>query len=266
MKVIEAKTLAEAWLGGSTYLESLGDWADLTMLLHVSQPAFVRPQDREVANRLNKFLCDHGGFSNHTVAETIFPGYEYRQRGVDGVFKTYPDEIYPKLQKHPAHRWGTYAYRLLRRKALNGNLYNPLEDCIKKMRDKTRKYAVYEINLYDDVLDRQHRMGGPCLSHISFKVEPNSKLQLTAIYRLHYYVQRAYGNLLGLARLQAFVAEQVGLTIGSLVCHSTRAELEVGQHGQAKWNKGEVRSLLARCVEAAGDSSITATEARDESA
>lgn len=104
-------------------------------------------------------------------------------------------------------------------------------------------------------------MGGPCLSHISFKAERGGKLHLTAVYRLHYYVQRAYGNLLGLARLQTFVAEQAGLTVGSLVCHSTRAELEVGRHGQAKWTKREVDSLISRGLE------ISSTaDARDTSA
>lgn len=260
MKVIEAKTIAEAWLGGSSYLRGLPDWADLTVLLHVSEPTLVRKQDREVANILDSFLRDHGAFSNHTVAETIFPGYEYRHRGVQGVYENYPDTIYPKLKEHPAHRWGTYAYRLLRRQSAGGEMYNPLKDCIKKMCDKTRKSSVYEINLYDDMTDRHHRMGGPCLSHISFKAERGGRLHLTAVYRLHYYVQRAYGNLLGLARLQTFVADQAGLTVGSLVCHSTRAELEVGRHGQAKWTKREVDSLIGRGLEISGTA-----DARDKS-
>ena len=74
--------------------------------------------------------------------------------------------------------WGTYAYRLLRRRDENAKEYNPLEFCIQKMKDRARKRAAYEVGLgfgfdlatYDDDDDRGDRMGGPCLSHLSFKV------------------------------------------------------------------------------------------------
>lgn len=85
MKVIEAKTIAEAWLGGAPYLRGLPDWADLTVLLHVSDPALVRKHDREVANILDSFLRDHGSFSNHTVAEQ-FPLVMSIATGVCRVF------------------------------------------------------------------------------------------------------------------------------------------------------------------------------------
>ena len=47
----------------------------------------------------------------YTVSETIFPGAEYRRRGLHGVFDFYPEEVYPAIKKHPSIRWGTYAYR-----------------------------------------------------------------------------------------------------------------------------------------------------------
>ena len=67
------------------------------------------------------------------------------------------------------------------------------------------------------------------------------------MYRSHYYMNRAYGNLLGLARLQSFVAEQAELVLGPLVCHSTMAVLEHGR--QVGWLKGDVTPLLSRCRE-----------------
>jgi hypothetical protein len=49
---------------------------------------------------------------------------------------------------------------------------------------------------------------------------------LTAIYRSHYYIERALGNILGLAQLLTFVAAEVGVDVGSLVCHSTYAVID----------------------------------------
>lgn len=46
------------------------------------------------------------------------------------------------------------------------------------------------------------------------------------MYRNQYYVARAYGNLLGLSRLQAFIAGELGLGVGELVCHATHAHLD----------------------------------------
>lgn len=70
---------------------------------------------------------------------------------------------------------------------------------------------------------------------------------LTAFYRSHFYVQRALGNLFGLAHLQNFVAEQAGLEQASLVCISSMAQLDInGGH----WTKDEIRDLIRRCHEA----------------
>lgn len=253
MKMIPANTLADAWLQASQHLLSTSGWTDTTVVLIVSEPTLVRLQDQAVASEIDQFLERWQHFSNHTVAETIFPGYEYMRRGVEGVYRSYPDEIYPRIREHSdMSHWGTYAYRLLRRTDPAGNVYNPLEYCIKKMKDTQPKRAAYEVGLgfgfdlatYDDDDDRPDRMGGPCLSHLSFKFI-GSRIHLTALYRSHYYIHRAFGNLLGLARLQSFVADQVGVEPGPLVCHSTMAVVEYG--GAFGWGKGDVRALVAAC-------------------
>ncbi len=66
---------------------------------------------------------------------------------------------------------------------------------------------------------------------------------LTAVYRYHYYIQRALGNLIGLAQLLAFVAEEVGVEIGPLVCHSTYAVLDT----EGGWSRTEMLKLIAEC-------------------
>lgn len=252
MILIDGKTIGETWLRGAQHLLARHDWVDTTVILSISQPMLVTLGDRLVAKTLDSFLQSHGKFGNHTVAETIFPGYEYVHRGLVGVYQDYPEKVYPRLERHPHTRWGTYAYRLLRRAGKDGQLFNPLEACIEKMKDKKPKRAAYELGLgfgfdlatYEDGTDFKRRMGGPCLSHLSFKLI-ESRVDLTAMYRSQYYVQRAYGNLLGLARLQAFVADQVGVGVGALVCHSTMGVLE---HGSWGWRKSEVASLIHECA------------------
>lgn len=258
MKFIEADTIAEGWLKGCKHLLSTPEWIDTTVILHINNPSLVRRQDRDVAAKLDTFLAKHQQYSNHTVAETIFPGYEYVRRGVDGVYKTYPDETYPAIAELPeVKKWGTYAHRILRRvDRETGEQYNPLAKCVEKMLDKKPKRAAYEVGLgfdlatYDDDADRGDRMGLPCLSHLSFKFIDKS-VHLTALYRSHYYIHRGYGNLLGLARLQGFVTDQVKGTSGPLVCHSTLARLEDGS--EFPWGKAQVRELLTSCVQLMGN-------------
>ena len=261
MEFIKSTTLAEAWLAACQHLDALPGRQDFTLLLHVAEPLRVRAPDRLVARLLNAFLMEHGAFGNHTVAETIFPGYEYMHRGAAGVY-AYPDTVYPLIEHHPDRRpWGVYAHRILRRTKADGTVYSPLAKCIEKLRDSKPKKAAYELGLgfdkivddddlstpeipiHDDDIDSGYRMQGPCLSHLSFKRMPGKRLQLTAIYRNHYYVQRAYGNLLGLARMQDFVAREAGYKVGPLVCHSTMANLE----SDRRWKLDDLHALIARC-------------------
>ena len=82
----------------------------------------------------------------------------------------------------------------------------------------------YDLPLYNTTQDGARRMGGPCLSHLSFKLFEGA-VHLTALYRSHDYRYKVPGNLLGLARLQACVAREVGPEIGCMVVHSSYAYL-----------------------------------------
>jgi hypothetical protein len=81
---------------------------------------------------------------------------------------------------------------------------------------------------------------GQTLSFLSFKLHPDQGLLLTAMYRNHHYIGRCLGNLIGLGRLQAFVAKEAGLSVGSLTCVSTHAELETGDG----WGIRDARALI----------------------
>ena len=240
-KLIEVDTRLDAWMTAADYL--LKRNPVLNLVLTIGSPATGGSNPT-----IDKFLTDEGQPPMHTVAETIFPGYEYRRRGLRGVFDFYPEIVYPAIKKHPQIRWGTYAYRLVRRRVAGGKDINPLKQMIDKMQSEIAtpgpKKSCYELGvavgeydlpLYSPADDGTRRMGGPCLSHLSFKLFENA-VHLTAFYRSHDYRYKVPGNLLGLARLQKCVAHEIDRDIGSLTVHSSYAYL-----GGQKTN---VRALL----------------------
>jgi hypothetical protein len=136
-----------------------------------------------------------------------------------------------------------------------GEEVRPLERLIARLRRQSKvrspKQAWYELNLtepcleipiYDNLNDPRWMMGGPCLSHLSFKLKDRESLILTAFYRSHYYLERTLGNLYGLALLQEFVAKEAGLKAAELVCHSSMAQIDFNSFG-----KGKVRALIEKC-------------------
>jgi hypothetical protein len=140
---------------------------------------------------------------------------------------------------------------------LTFKLFNPLLDLVKKLKGQREKNQpprpMYEMNTFDPLMDiqtystEQDRKGlyGPCLSHLSFKPNRNG-LMLTGLYRSHYYIARALGNLCGLAWLQHFVAQEAGFKSSSLTCISTLAKIDTG------FGKREVIALIDECNRAYG--------------
>lgn len=253
-KVFFAETRVEAWLGAAEYLLANGD--QLNVILDVASPTIEGKKGRAARELLDMHYSEEGQLPLHSVAETIFPGWEYVHRGIGGVYTKYPGE-YKRLKKG-SPVWGTYAHRLLSRKDREGNETNPLHGLVAKMRkiqhEGSAKYrACYEIGMlegslelsvYDDDTDGSRLRGAPCLTHLSFKLV-EGHVHLTALYRSHDYRYKVPGNLLGLARLQAFVAREVDVEIGTLVVHSTLAYLEPGG-GRSRLTKllGRIREVV----------------------
>ncbi len=257
---VESKTTrAEAWLATALALENAH--ARLyNVVLEVEQPGLVTSVSRAIEKELDTFLRKFHAQPNHTVAETIFPATEYRQGGMEAVYN-YPESVYPHIRNVQQNRWGTYALRLTERKCSDGTKLAPLELAINKLKKqlstRSPKRAVYELDLgleplelklYSIENDHNNNRGGQCLSHISLKLGPNRELYLTALYRYQFYTQKAIGNLLGLARLQAAIAREVGIQVGPLVCHATMAMLEDRQlDSSVQWRRRDIVQLLERC-------------------
>ena len=241
--VFPCKSRITAWLQASEYLLDHGD--TLNVILEISSPEYEDQGTRAASESIDALYLSESRartpvYSIHTVAETIFPGWEYVHRGLAGVYRNYADE-YSEFMKADPRSWGRYARRLTARTALNGTQFNPLEMMINKMKrarlDGQAHFRAcyeigvddgpYELPLYDTTRDGRRVRGGPCLMHLSFKLIDEA-VHLTALYRNHDYRYKVPGNLLGLSRLQWCVANEIGASVGSLVVHSTLAYISPG--------------------------------------
>lgn len=194
-------------------------------------------------------------------ANTIFPQSLLVAHGPTDFYDVYHSNF---ASFSETKQWGRYFERMTRHVDRKGNRINPLQDLIDKLKANEQKgtciKAIYEaaidpadaddeddatpveehdITIYQPSRDRNRRLGGPCLSYLSFKRHPDHGLLLTVMYRNHYYITRLLGNLIGLGRLQAFVASQADIPQGSLTVISTHAELDTGD-----WGIVEARELV----------------------
>lgn len=264
MELIKADSIPRVWLDACTYLRGRKGREDYDVILHVTDPIPLSLPDRAVVESVDAFMAEHGGPSLNTVAETIFPLQDYLRDGVSGVFERYPERMKRIHAARKDKQWGCYAVRILRQTDRDGTIYNPLEHLLKKLIDHSKYKAVYELGLghglddyepagadiaiYDGATDRRPFRGFlPCLSHLSVKVDKGT-VRLNATYRSHYYVQRLLGNMIGLSRLQYFLANEAKMAVGPLTINSTYAKLDRGDNN--KWSVGHIDALLASCTSA----------------
>lgn len=195
-----------------------------------------------------------------TVANTIFPRRWYIERlGQDAERHLYELAKIARPISRQRNRHGTYFERFVSWPGPNGQTFNQLDQVITRLRSARqhgrRQGNAYEVGVAmpaDEEIavpvfcggrDRQPR-GFPCLSHLSFSLQAGA-LHLTALYRSHEFVRRAYGNYLGLGHLLHFVANQAGFPMGELVCVSASATAEIG-HG-AGFGRQALEELVGAC-------------------
>ncbi len=251
-------TVVGAWLGAVSALQVNKNRA-YNLVYTATSPAAMTASDRRVVSTFNEFARDGDLHSTETVANTIFPLDTYRSQGPNELYEYYLSSVFPKVRK----QWGTYFERMIRRHNDDGTVmmtkdgpFNPLQHIVQKVGRRLRgggtmtHYEVslddpaFDISTYDGHHDAAYQVGGPCLSHVSFKLDGTGALRMTAFYRSHWYVARALGNLIGLARLQTFVAGQAGAEVGPLTIVASEAVLDVSGKGRSA---SVTRSALERC-------------------
>lgn len=258
MELIKGQTVPEVWLAALEHVAKQPDAEDFDVFLHIAQPTVLSEADAGVYKAVDRFLTGHGAFSVHTVAETIFPLDEYERHGSQGLFGDYPAKLRAIQKARTDGNWGSYSHRILRQKDAEGKTFNPLEDMVLKITRHGKYRASFELGsgrpfedeipIYDAATDRKRLYGGPCLSHLSIKVH-DGQIRFNATYRSHYYVRRLLGNLVGLGRLQYFLARETKLAVGGLTINSTFARLDSGsgEGSGGHWTKAEALGLISSC-------------------
>jgi len=253
------KTCASAWLEATKAVNACSHHEAHNVIIDIENPLEQTTADEQIIEKVDTLLRQgEGVMPVQAVANTIFPEALYRRYGMPDLYKKYLDEVFPRTKRN-ASDWGRYFERMIRRKTSAGKTINPLSDLIAKLKRNVHSDGhtyrnIYEMVLSDPSLDipifnpenDRRVMGGQCLSFLSFKLDNQNRLMLTAIYRNHYYIQRLLGNLIGLSRLMAFICEEANIDIGTLTVVSTHAQVDIPKACHRK----DIDALIKRCEKA----------------
>jgi hypothetical protein len=236
--------------GMSIYAENLSlGWAKVMLALtrtgvtHISPLTLtirgfdengVASEIPEVRAGVDAFLVAQGKKDTENVAFTIFPQryLELASGDRDAFFELFI-ESFQRIQKfNPRNnKRGSYFQRLV---DLNGDGKGPnqlqwmLEQY--KHHPKARRTSKFQATTFDPVRDYTStgQLEFPCLQQISFVFE-DSALHLNAFYATQQIARKAYGNYLGLARLGAFMAKEMGLRFEQLNVFVGRASMDIAK-------------------------------------
>ncbi|MDR6872064.1 thymidylate synthase [Bosea sp. BE125] len=238
---------ARAWLAASRAVHARSGHEAHHVVIDVENSTVESATDTAIIAELDGFLVRHTetGFPVRTVANTIFPQSTYEDHGSPDFYEAYITRVFPKLKRSPRD-WGRYFERMIAYPTPKGPV-NLLDTLVRKMKRNvagTSAYRnIYELPIYNPMKDAEGSpRGGQCLSFLSFKIDKDHRLLLSAMYRNHYYTEKLLGNLAGLGRLMQFVADEAGLIVGPLTVVSTHAVVDNGNASQA-----ELKAMHARC-------------------
>lgn len=248
-RYIVASSVSQAWLDAVRALLSLPGRKDVHLLVRITNPTAeidaIRDGAQWLIDQANAKLAESKQLPDiETTRNTIFPARWARRRPEPAELATYYRERYSKegLLGFPGNQQGTYFGRIVAYP--RGDDYKPgdqLTETVRKLRAETKtrgpKSSRYEINIYNEARDTKP-MSFPCLAHLSVHLHER-KLHMQAIYRNEYLIARGYGNFLGLAELQRYIAEAANVGIGELLLTIGHAELDAT-------SKKAVKQLLER--------------------
>ena len=209
----------------------------------------VGPADLQVRELVDRFLIKAMErqpsariFRFETVANTIFPAAFYLPGQAEDPREHLYEMHEAKMTFHrrrPGSEKETYFSRLTGTDGTGERGVNQLEALIVRMKRQLRvsspKSSIYELAVSEVTGDLRIQlpnrdrsiMGFPCLSHISMTMDDGA-VHLTAQYRNQHFIRKALGNYVGLSRLCMFVATEVGLQAGDVVCVAAHADAELG--------------------------------------
>lgn len=222
LRYVDTGSLSAAWLQAVEAILGQPDQAAFHFFVRAREPL---PEIEEVRTEADALMDAIGKQSIETVRNTIFP-HEWAQDLPE------PDELCADYLEHHddlkalGSRRGTYFGRMIAYPRADGSTANQLLNTIEKLRSASsgiqRWTSRYEINIYSERKDAGITRSFPCMSHLAFHVDEH-KLHCLATYRNHDLIDRSYGNWLGLAQLQQYVASASGFGSGELAIFAGHA-------------------------------------------
>ncbi len=235
-RYIVAQSLSEGWLDALRCLSDVPSRKVVHLLVRILDPTAEDAAVRAAAQGLvDDWNAGHGAkdqfYDVETTRNTIFPAAWARRHPEPADLAAYYRERYTKdgLLGFTNNGRGTYFGRIVAHP--RGDDQAPgdqLTNTVRKLRDELRsgsnKSSRYEINIYNEELDTSP-MSFPCLAHVSVHLH-EGQVHMQAVYRNEYLIGRAYGNYLGLAELQRYIAVAAGAETGELLMTINHAELD----------------------------------------
>ncbi len=249
-----AASVSEAWLLGLERVVAEPDGRLVHLVSTVTEPGAELAPVRHVLDSALDAVDKH---SVDTVAETIFPSSLYPDPGfdwmpgiapekeaeldtaADALYSSYCD-ILPLLSSVAANNRGTYFGRMVSWPGKAAGGPNQLADRISALRGKhqagVRRNNTLDMDIAADpqesirgvqvyaATDRRP-LGFPCLTHVDLTLH-DGRLHCLAAYRHQYFIEKAYGNMLGLSAVLQFLCQQSGYAPGELVVHATMADAQ----------------------------------------
>jgi thymidylate synthase len=234
-RTVEGENISDGWLGACATLLASPGHETTHLVMRMSSPL---PEDPTVRENVDTLLRAAKAQDIVEVRNTIFPA---------GIAEDYPEpaeladaymEDYAVLRQLGSPT-GTYFGRICRYPTADGGSTAQLTKTVAKLREyKGGKHwrARYQINIYASEKDAKTYRGFPCMAHLCFQLagpHPPERLDCLALYRNQDMIRKGYGNLLGLAELQRYIAAATGLQSGELTVIAGHADMKLNKRTRA---------------------------------
>ena len=217
------------WRSAALHLCQTPRASEANLVLEVKQP-FRR--DNSWFRQVDPRTVSLKGENPSNVANTIFPSKTWINS--DDREDFYRRYLLAHRRGH-VKRWGTYFLRLI---SFGRSNVNQLERAIEVLKEwKNSPGTALVFHLSSPELDRPRPLGGPCLQLIQLQV-CDGTVGMTAVYRNHDYFNKAFPNLIGLARLLNYICSESSHKAGTLICHSG--------HAYSSASKKSLKALIDR--------------------
>jgi hypothetical protein len=229
---IPAVSSAHAWASIMGHLLDEPSGKCFHLVTAISDPV---SEDRRITQIVDALAKEIGTLSTMENANAIWPHVLAPPgQSLSTTFQRMERFGAPLIKAANGRHCDSYLERLIAWRSRDGAApVKQLEKVIDRMKSEKAnvapKSSAYELSIFSPGLDAGY-MSFPCLSHLSFKLDAhNERIHLAATYRNHAFVSHGYGNFLGLGRLLAFVAREVGYSAGELLSISTHADAELSR-------------------------------------